>query len=770
MTGRGLTLETILAAALERERIARALTPVLSSDLLVANAFHRRIGRFLADFLDEHGGLPKEGDWQTWVDGLEDREREGVREQLRDLRGRDLSAWTPDHLLRAAPEVLYRKAAETARSRLNRSEEPGKALPALAVELERIAGVFTPPEERDWPEPVPLGGTTPDPVPTETLPARLRRYVESVSEAVQVPSDLPFLLVLAALSTALAGKLRVKIRSGWPPEPLVLWTVVILAPGARKSPVFKRVIDPIKDAEQERIEEARRPREQAEMRISVLEAQISDKEKDAQRAEDPEAREEILEEIYELQDEVREIEVPPSPTLVVQDVTVEKLTMLMAENDGRLAMLSPEGGIFKIMGGRYKGGTATFDGYKEGWTGDESIIVHRVGRENVHIPRPALTLGLTVQPVVLESLRNRDSFRGEGLLGRFLYAAPDPGFGRRKTGSEVPPLDDEARAAYVEVLRTLLNFAYEPPRGPDHQRHEDQEKEPLDLPLSGPARKAFYDWEAEVEEMLAPWGEFERFRDWGSKLVGQTARLAGILTLAARAAEVSGSLGEEEASAPIPRERMEDAIRIARALIPHARRALLHHVELDRDVTLARYVLSRLRDLTEESPRPPTQSALQQVVREKKGLERAEQLEGILETLEQAGWIQRVEQPSSGPGRPPSPRVILHPDARPDLRDSPLSMLKTVPGGNKKHKEGENRAAPPGRGEGLEGLEGEKDATSESASASADPIRTLEKLARDPDLPPALQRRVVKAFPKPSEEEAQELIEEIRTWLAGEED
>jgi hypothetical protein len=47
------------------------------------------------------------------------------------------------------------------------------------------------------------------------------------------------------------------------------------------------------------------------------------------------------------------IEVPPVPRLLADDITPEAAASLLAEQGGRLAIISAEGGIFDIIAGRY---------------------------------------------------------------------------------------------------------------------------------------------------------------------------------------------------------------------------------------------------------------------------------------------------------------------------------------------------------------------------------------------------------------------------------
>ena len=126
------------------------------------------------------------------------------------------------------------------------------------------------------------------------------------------------------------------------------------------------------------------------------------------------------------------IEVPPVPRLVADDVTPEAAASLLAEQRGRLAIISAEGGIFDIIAGRYNGNVPNMDLWLKGHSGD-MIRVDRKGRPPEYIPRPALTLGLMIQPEVLGAIAAQRSFpwtrtarpvpvRPAGVAGR---ASPD---------------------------------------------------------------------------------------------------------------------------------------------------------------------------------------------------------------------------------------------------------------------------------------------------------------------------------------------------------
>jgi len=145
-----MTLRDVLAAAARFPEVAGRLGPLLTSDLVVPSPSERRAMEFLLEFRREYEGLPKEGDWEAWLEELPERDREGTRETVRELLARDLSAWTPEYLADHAGEVLREEAARVAVHRLERIEEGrAEALREATEEVEALR----PPEEGEGDDP-----------------------------------------------------------------------------------------------------------------------------------------------------------------------------------------------------------------------------------------------------------------------------------------------------------------------------------------------------------------------------------------------------------------------------------------------------------------------------------------------------------------------------------------------------------------------------------------------------------------------------------------
>src|SRR5664280_164192 len=107
----------------------------------------------------------------------------------------------------------------------------------------------------------------------------------------------------------------------------------------------------------------------------------------------PQVRDQALANAAEAALNAQDTRVPVLPRLVADDVTPEAAASLLAEQGGRLAVLSAEGGIFATMAGRYSGGVPALEVFLKGHAGD-LLRVDRKARPAEHVAAPALTLGL----------------------------------------------------------------------------------------------------------------------------------------------------------------------------------------------------------------------------------------------------------------------------------------------------------------------------------------------------------------------------------------
>ena len=556
-----------------------------------------------------------------------------TREHSQYLRGRQVFV-LPDN-----DEVGHNHAQQVAQSLLGIAESvrvvelPGLppkgdvsdwlAAGGTAAELKRLSEASTTPALRPWPEIAPFDDKALPEFPTHALADWVRGWVEAESHATQTPPDLAGMLALAVCAAAIARRVVVEPRPRWR-EPTNLFVAVLLKPANLKSVVFADATAPLRELQAEMRKASRASVARAQSERRQLELQLRRLEKLAAKKGDPETRYEAC----KLAEELAALPVPVLPRLIVDDVTVEKLGMMLAEQSGRIASMSPEGGVFDIMAGMYsKNGMPQFTVYLMGHSGDD-LFIDRASRESILVERPALTCAYAIQPAVIKRLAANPVFRDRGLLAKFLYAAPQSWIGRREI--DPAPVPDDVWNAYRWAVRALAEIEGE-----------------TTLYLTDEARGVFHVWREEIEVMMCEGGVLESIDDWGGRLAGTTLRLAGVLHCIDK-----GATGE------IQRQTMEAAIEIARYLIPHAEAVLTRmHVSEKTAEDDAQYVL---RWIKRHGKREFTKSEAQH--HGKRRFPRAEDIDAALAVLVKRGYVRPKPAGGAGPGRPASPAYEVNPE------------------------------------------------------------------------------------------------------------
>jgi replicative DNA helicase len=497
------------------------------------------------------------------------------------------------------------------------------------------------PDGAAWETPAPLGAVPALPVfPVDIFPGWLRQQVTCLTDFAQVPVDLPAVIALAVLAAAAGGRVTVEIRGSWR-EPANLYTVSAMPPGSRKSAVFAELAAPLLDAEQRIVErvgpliiEAATARKVAQRDADKLAAKASGLDNGG-------ARDQAMADAIEAAQMAEAITVPVMPKLVADDITPEAAASLLAEQGGRLAVLSAEGGCFATLSGRYSS-APNLEVFLKGHSGD-MLRVDRKGRPPEHIPRPALTLGLAVQPQVLRDIATMPGFRGRGLLARILYSIPPNTVGTRKIRTD--PIPDDVRDGYTAGVRALVLTLAE-------------WTDPAVLMLTPDAAELLLTTAEDLEPRLGPDGDLGHIADWASKLIGATARIAGLLHLAANLHDGWGK--------PITAETMAAAVRAAGYFTAHAL-AAFDGMGVEPAVEDARAVLAWLeRTRPERFTRREAHMGLSRSRFPKVG-----DLDAPLDLLEQHGYIRRLPEPErEGPGRRPSPAYEVHPDLATETTES----------------------------------------------------------------------------------------------------
>ncbi|HEY3718421.1 MAG TPA: YfjI family protein [Jatrophihabitantaceae bacterium] len=516
------------------------------------------------------------------------------------------------------------------------TSEHSEARPTVDIILGQVAPdlALTPGPSQRWDgEPVPLSARRLlPPFPVDALPPWVGDMVGALAESTQTPPDLAGCLALACLATAAGGRAVVDVRPDWI-EPTNLFAVVAMPPGSRKSAVFAAMTAPLLSAERAMQENSAPARARADIEAKAARARANQTAHVAESAYGSEHSDKALAEAEAAAMAASELTVPPVPRLVADDITPEAAASLLAEQHGRLAVLSAEGGIFTTLAGRYSG-TPNLEVFLKGHAGD-LLAVDRKGRDREYVEHAALTLGLAVQPGVLTDIAKMPGFHSRGLLARILYSIPTSTVGRRKIGA--PPTPEPIAATYRTNLRALvLTLA--------------DWTDPAVLPVTPAANDVVLHLEEVIEPRLHPeHGDLAPITEWASKHIGATIRIAGLLHLATH---------RDATRRPIGPDTIHNAARIGTYYLGHAL-AVFDLMGSDPMVDDARHVLDWItRTRTAHFTRRELFRAMPRGRFAKVG-----DLDPVLDLLDQHGYIRpRPDaQPRPTGGRPPSPTYDVHP-------------------------------------------------------------------------------------------------------------
>ena len=499
-----------------------------------------------------------------------------------------------------------------------------------------------------WPEVIPLEEPPIPPMPLADLPEVLREHVTEVAASYQVSTDLVLVADLAQIATVTQGLAVLQVGPDWREE-LCLYCIGVAPSGERKSAVMEEVSRPIRDYEievQQRqassIQTARALRDVGTKRVDALKKKAAASTGEARKAAEA-----------ELMVALHEQGASPTPVesrLLADDATPQALARLLADH-GRIGLLGAEGGIFETLAGRYEQGVPNIDVVLKAY-GGETCRVDRRGSDPLIIRRPLLSMGLLVQPDVVETAARNRAFVGRGLISRFLLTRPESMVGYRALEDE--PVSDRTRVHWLQALRSLAAIGC-PEDGEGSFVHFVQASPRYEMRISSSETRYELDcFRSEVERELRPQvGRYGSIASTASKAPGLAARIAGNLHL------LEG--GSQALQSHIPAVLMRAGCDIARA-------SLEHHLRLFGG--LAEDIALRQARLVGAwgSERPDTwlpQADILRAVRHRAGAPTSSQdLTAALSVLEDHGHARRDETTARNArksGRAPLPRWMFRP-------------------------------------------------------------------------------------------------------------
>ncbi|HYG91866.1 MAG TPA: YfjI family protein [Azospirillum sp.] len=485
-----------------------------------------------------------------------------------------------------------------------------------------------------WPSLIELDAPDLPHLNRSVLPSWAGDFAAALADATETPVELAASMVLAGCSAAAARRFHIMVKPDYF-EPLATWFACALPPGNRKSAVQGAATAPLLSWEKDEADRLHDEIKAATSALRTAEARAKELRAKAARATDELDCKDLAAQAASIEADLPEV--PRVHQLWTSDVTPEKLGEILADNSERMAWLSSEGGLFDMMGGRYSNGVPNLDLFLKSHSGDADRV-DRTSRGPVFLRNPLLTIGVSPQPDVLRGLGSKPGFRGRGLLGRFLYLLPPSPLGYRNL--DAPPIPKQIKQSYAAGVRAILDVP---------QAIGDGEEQLHALRLSPEAYDEWRDFALHMEATMRPGSEFEHAKDWAGKAPGAAARLAGVLHVMETV--MTNGWGQE-----VSINTMSRALELMAVIAKHSRH-VLDLMGADEGIGAARRVWEWIRDGRRSNF--TVRDAFQAL---KGSFPRVATVDAALKILEERGYLTVIDPPIRGPGRPPSPTVIVRPD------------------------------------------------------------------------------------------------------------
>ena len=461
--------------------------------------------------------------------------------------------------------------------------------------------------------------------PVDALPSWLGAWAAEAASALQVPVDASASIGLSAWALACQRVATLKdVRPGWD-IPLNLYALLFMRSGSNKSGVFRAATGPVREYEAEVRKRDRARVDRARAQAEVLQQDRKRLISEAAKADWLE-RQDIEQRVEHIDAQLAELEEHREYRLIASDATPEAMAALLAEHE-RIGWFSSEPDILDLLTGRY-GNQPNFTVALKAHTG-EPFTVDRRGAEPLRCESPRLTICVTLQPSVIERLKNdAEQLVESGLLPRFLPVIPQDTVGYRTF--DAPGFSEGVEARYRERIRRMLSTPLES----------------ITLRLDAEARERFRQLhDHDLEPRIRIGGDLAFMSAWASKQHEQTLRLAGLIAL--------GDQQEHTSECTVTLSCIERAARLRDYFIAHATyfyRMLLGERRVQPALAVWKYVMKHVKPIKDPADVRFTTRDLHREIPKGWGFT-AEQLKENLWKLSDHGYI-RVLASSGGPGRP----------------------------------------------------------------------------------------------------------------------
>ena len=332
---------------------------------------------------------------------------------------------------------------------------------------------------------------------SELIPTPLRDWLLDISHRMQVPLDFPSGACVVVMSSIIGTRLSIcpKKKDPWQVVPN-LWGGLIQKPSQLKSPPVKEVLRPMKELEAEAFKkfEEDNLNYEKEFRVFEMKKRVCEERMKSALKKNKDTDFSVAENDLEK----LESNPPKEPQLrryQTQDTTIEKLQDMLSENPQGIFIFRDELNGF-LMKMKKDGHDEDEDFHIEGWAGDGSFTLDRIGRGTVRSELICESIFGTIQPtrIIPHIRQTKSDTKNSGFIQRFqILLYPDSEYWEYIDKS---PNSAAARRAF-NCFKNIANMEFKSLKG----CIAEDNKMPY-MRFSEDAQELFIAWLHELQEKL----------------------------------------------------------------------------------------------------------------------------------------------------------------------------------------------------------------------------------------------------------------------------
>ena len=260
-----------------------------------------------------------------------------------------------------------------------------------------------------------------------------------------VPIAIPALAFLGDASGLVGAWVDVHVHPGWVRR-ANLYLALVAETATGKTPGIVPALAPVAALEEEAIAQLADQQTRARALLPVWKDDIKRARQDGGTADAIQLQQQIDTATETLGRQVR---------LKVDDITPERLAMLMHDNHGRMPAVNDEGSILGHALGLYAQ-TPNLDLLLKAYDASETYTADRKGGTNgptaVRIERPTLTMLSAIQPSMVDRIGEKPELLDRGLVGRVMWCWPQDTVGLRLLSERATATTTATEAWNAELL------------------------------------------------------------------------------------------------------------------------------------------------------------------------------------------------------------------------------------------------------------------------------------------------------------------------------